>query len=153
MNAITVPKNPPTATMGIRTSSSPIRSSRPRSLARSDPLALAVLREQPLGEVHALSELRQLAPHGLELLVERRLVFGELGWDIAATGRRALAADPVGQRAADRRERHRDARAAPENEDESQDVFHTPDRKSTRLNSSHLVISYAVFCLKKKNEK
>src|SRR5256885_10002180 len=26
------------------------------------------------------------------------------------------------------------------------------DRKSTRLNSSHLVISYAVFCLKKKTE-
>src|SRR5438034_4245243 len=26
-----------------------------------------------------------------------------------------------------------------------------PDRKSTRLNSSHTVISYAVFCLKKKN--
>src|SRR2546426_2999806 len=26
----------------------------------------------------------------------------------------------------------------------------TADRKSTRLNSSHLVISYAVFCLKKK---
>src|SRR5256885_16100689 len=33
------------------------------------------------------------------------------------------------------------------------DVFHVDqlqDRKSTRLNSSHLVISYAVFCLKKK---
>src|ERR1039457_1601290 len=30
-------------------------------------------------------------------------------------------------------------------------MTHTPrgDRKSTRLNSSHLVISYAVFCLKK----
>src|SRR5256885_3391126 len=27
-----------------------------------------------------------------------------------------------------------------------------PDRKSTRLNSSHLVISYAVFCLKKKKQ-
>src|SRR2546426_8928885 len=27
------------------------------------------------------------------------------------------------------------------------------DRKSTRLNSSHLVISYAVFCLKKKNKR
>src|SRR5437899_9064802 len=27
-----------------------------------------------------------------------------------------------------------------------------PDRKSTRLNSSHLGISYAVFCLKKKNQ-
>src|SRR5207249_11870516 len=28
-----------------------------------------------------------------------------------------------------------------------------PDRKSTRLNSSHVSISYAVFCLKKKNKK
>src|SRR5207253_1801793 len=28
---------------------------------------------------------------------------------------------------------------------------HPPDRKSTRLNSSHVAISYAVFCLKKKN--
>src|SRR5256885_8669957 len=27
------------------------------------------------------------------------------------------------------------------------------DRKSTRLNSSHLVISYAVFCLKKKTKQ
>src|SRR2546426_7540081 len=30
---------------------------------------------------------------------------------------------------------------------------HEGDRKSTRLNSSHLVISYAVFCLKKKKIK
>src|SRR2546426_3696898 len=29
---------------------------------------------------------------------------------------------------------------------------HERDRKSTRLNSSHLVISYAVFCLKKKKK-
>src|SRR5256885_3805085 len=29
-------------------------------------------------------------------------------------------------------------------------IDHHQDRKSTRLNSSHLVISYAVFCLKKK---
>src|SRR3712207_8830184 len=29
--------------------------------------------------------------------------------------------------------------------------FNTEDRKSTRLNSSHANISYAVFCLKKKN--
>src|ERR1035438_297355 len=28
-------------------------------------------------------------------------------------------------------------------------TYHHPDRKSTRLNSSHLGISYAVFCLKK----
>src|SRR5256885_5685603 len=33
--------------------------------------------------------------------------------------------------------------------------IHSPreDRKSTRLNSSHLVISYAVFCLKKKKKE
>src|SRR5688500_19876897 len=43
-----------------------------------------------------------------------------------------VAAAPVRRR----RRRHRAARS---------------DRKSTRLNSSHLVISYAVFCLKKKN--
>src|SRR5438034_2473265 len=30
------------------------------------------------------------------------------------------------------------------------DLTLAPDRKSTRLNSSHTVISYAVFCLKKK---
>src|SRR5207244_10399596 len=29
---------------------------------------------------------------------------------------------------------------------------HVLDRKSTRLNSSHQIISYAVFCLKKKNK-
>src|SRR5438552_13487639 len=30
-------------------------------------------------------------------------------------------------------------------------AFRSRDRKSTRLNSSHQIISYAVFCLKKKN--
>src|SRR5690554_7772225 len=30
-------------------------------------------------------------------------------------------------------------------------LLHKKDRKSTRLNSSHVRISYAVFCLKKKN--
>src|SRR2546426_8245832 len=33
------------------------------------------------------------------------------------------------------------------------DVHEKADRKSTRLNSSHLVISYAVFCLKKKKNQ
>src|SRR2546426_8548320 len=32
------------------------------------------------------------------------------------------------------------------------DLIDEIDRKSTRLNSSHLVISYAVFCLKKKKK-
>src|SRR3989454_4457418 len=37
-------------------------------------------------------------------------------------------------------------------EDEAR-ALRLQDRKSTRLNSSHLVISYAVFCLKKKKKK
>src|SRR2546426_12479696 len=39
--------------------------------------------------------------------------------------------------------------------DHRHQIFGSPartDRKSTRLNSSHLVISYAVFCLKKKKK-
>src|SRR2546430_9338879 len=35
----------------------------------------------------------------------------------------------------------------------ARDAGHAEDRKSTRLNSSHSQISYAVFCLKKKNYK
>src|SRR2546426_8034247 len=50
--------------------------------------------------------------------------------------RRGLSDDEIGERV-------RDALAL---------VDLTGDRKSTRLNSSHLVISYAVFCLKKKKK-
>src|SRR5687768_17840845 len=45
-----------------------------------------------------------------------------------------------------RRRAHREKDAA------LADEQHPGDRKSTRLNSSHGYISYAVFCLKKKNE-
>src|SRR5690625_6850409 len=40
------------------------------------------------------------------------------------------------------------------NSDQAPDVleYNKGDRKSTRLNSSHVAISYAVFCLKKKNQ-
>src|SRR5947208_4668649 len=43
-------------------------------------------------------------------------------------------------------ERHRNAEIIAR-----RDIAGTADRKSTRLNSSHQIISYAVFCLKKKN--
>src|SRR5438552_13922472 len=41
----------------------------------------------------------------------------------------------------------------PKNQTDLRDhgTFFSVDRKSTRLNSSHQIISYAVFCLKKKN--
>src|SRR5256885_13107555 len=41
----------------------------------------------------------------------------------------------------------------PFNEEELLNLVERIDRKSTRLNSSHLLISYAVFCLKKKNKE
>src|SRR2546430_9163193 len=37
--------------------------------------------------------------------------------------------------------------------DITDELFKARDRKSTRLNSSHSQISYAVFCLKKKNKQ
>src|SRR3712207_8419725 len=49
----------------------------------------------------------------------------------------------------DRRER-RDGELLVAVQDPDDDPRHAEDRKSTRLNSSHANISYAVFCLKKK---
>src|SRR5438067_4404880 len=49
-----------------------------------------------------------------------------------------------------RRRRHRPDRA--EAVPEADRAQRVRDRKSTRLNSSHVSISYAVFCLKKKNK-
>src|SRR4051812_49722005 len=47
------------------------------------------------------------------------------------------------------------ARAEPEARGlgDGDDELLAPDRKSTRLNSSHMSISYAVFCLKKKKKQ
>src|SRR3712207_7790245 len=56
--------------------------------------------------------------------------------------RRAPSLEPLAQ--------HAERRARVVLEDEEARGAHGPDRKSTRLNSSHANISYAVFCLKKK---
>src|SRR3712207_8386784 len=53
----------------------------------------------------------------------------------------------VALRAGQHVERHLEAAHA----ERADDVARGGDRKSTRLNSSHANISYAVFCLKKKN--
>src|SRR2546430_8185974 len=66
---------------------------------------------------------------------------------------RSVDDSPLGRRhdAGDRRERGRLARAVPAEERDG--LAGEEDRKSTRLNSSHSQISYAVFCLKKKKTK
>src|SRR2546426_8740854 len=62
------------------------------------------------------------------------------------SARKGKKAEPRGERRRSGRQVHR-----------AEEPLHrrriSADRKSTRLNSSHLVISYAVFCLKKKKKK
>src|SRR5438034_6387368 len=60
---------------------------------------------------------------------------------------RSHEARPAAGQADDRSRRRRSARERP-----APDGRAAEDRKSTRLNSSHTVISYAVFCLKKKKK-
>src|SRR5438132_10377112 len=59
----------------------------------------------------------------------------------------------VRQRPEVRREHHADHRSVCTSTESTAGRSRTIDRKSTRLNSSHTVISYAVFCLKKKKKK
>src|SRR2546426_4969084 len=59
---------------------------------------------------------------------------------------RRVRADAVGSRP--RGDQRESPEAVPRSDADGQGLCQ--DRKSTRLNSSHLVISYAVFCLKKK---
>src|SRR5436309_10821801 len=66
-----------------------------------------------------------------------------------ATPRRA---DPGSRRLRRSRVRRR-AHPWSRGRDRSRGGRHGRDRKSTRLNSSHVKISYAVFCLKKKKKK
>src|SRR5688572_31187542 len=61
---------------------------------------------------------------------------------------RAGRADPRPGRIEDHRPAHEE-----EADRRPEQVRDDADRKSTRLNSSHSQISYAVFCLKKKNDK
>src|SRR5438552_7307900 len=51
------------------------------------------------------------------------------------------------------RERERNADQGQERRQGFGEIAPVEDRKSTRLNSSHQIISYAVFCLKKKKKK
>src|SRR5256885_7806630 len=84
------------------------------------------------------SEHRGDAPVDLDLALRRRhgpgnqLEQGALAGAVSAHDAERLAAVDVERNAAQRPEL----------------AVVRPDRKSTRLNSSHLVISYAVFCLK-----
>src|SRR5690606_42141485 len=73
-------------------------------------------------------------------------------WVRRASGRRR-AGDRPGARERHQGLRAPDRRAVPGRQDGDRwrvERIHGIDRKSTRLNASHVIISYAVFCLKKK---
>src|SRR5690348_17508194 len=76
--------------------------------------------------------------------VIRRAEAADLGEVIVATDSEPIqaAVEKAGARALMTRADHASG---------SDRIFEALDRKSTRLNSSHPSISYAVFCLKKKN--
>src|SRR3712207_6966462 len=70
-------------------------------------------------------------------------------WRCSTLGSTALGRPIPGELSRD--DHPRDGRAA--FEQLAEELLRGRDRKSTRLNSSHANISYAVFCLKKKNNK
>src|SRR5436190_3203117 len=81
----------------------------------------------------------------------------ELRHAIMRSGERELALDLLSARARRYGVRQRMLRSVRRGREFARHIAHVAmrswtDRKSTRLNSSHTVISYAVFCLKKKNK-
>src|SRR3712207_9021493 len=73
----------------------------------------------------------------------------------ALRGEHVREAGKAGELAVGRPHEDRDERDAADGEKKvlHQSTLRSRDRKSTRLNSSHANISYAVFCLKKKKKK
>src|SRR5439155_8161876 len=77
------------------------------------------------------------------------------GSDIGTTGRSGSVRTATGLRAAaeSRAAERKKAQERRRREEQARKAAAKADRKSTRLNSSHVAISYAVFCLKKKKKK
>src|SRR5439155_21194755 len=76
-------------------------------------------------------------------------LFRSRGFRSPLDGRRAVRSHGGGPRCAGESPKPGEARVGPAGDHDA----HGTDRKSTRLNSSHVAISYAVFCLKKKKKK
>src|SRR3712207_6890880 len=86
----------------------------------------------------ATTEIYTLSLHDALPICHRELAVEDVGRVVGHVPRRREALRELALRG-----RHRSARPVPGDR----------DRKSTRLNSSHANISYAVFCLKKKKSK
>src|SRR5205809_344403 len=137
------------------------------STTNSAPSAITVAARQQLGVVLQLPEQRDRFLHGARgVVIERgcvhrdRLLFvgGRDGlpdlrrreWHVEV--RDAKGSERVEHGTGHRRGRRDGAGLASALDAQRVDGARRRDRKSTRLNSSHGYISYAVFCLKKKNK-
>src|SRR5262245_62656000 len=112
----------------------------------------ATARSEATGAQRAMANHAHHTPHGQELaalsLAALGVVYGDIGTSPLYAMSECLSSSPL--------KPHAIAPVADGRYDPSQVLgvlslfFWALDRKSTRLNSSHLGISYAVFCLKKK---
>src|SRR5205807_3975121 len=121
------------------------------------------LGDPELEPVHVEDTLDAAPVRGAETVADGGEIDGAVGHEPLAVGElreTGLADDHLGARAlepAAHRLAEAEARCRGDRLDRVRPVRpyrrRGRDRKSTRLNSSHLVISYAVFCLKKKNKR
>src|SRR5256885_13184594 len=95
-----------------------------------------MIRHPPRSTLFPYTTLSRSGEQAVERAFEVATVVGDCLGDVGKHRRRHVKARV-----------HQPSRRQPRLEDFEPQI----DRKSTRLNSSHLVISYAVFCLKKKN--
>src|SRR3989442_5871485 len=108
------------------------------------------LSNHDLADVDALHVAFRIAHAPAHVRVEREPQVPDQHLAVAALGQRtALDAEIVFAHRALRAARQHDAPVFHLQRSEAREV----DRKSTRLNSSHVRISYAVFCLKKKKKQ
>src|SRR5439155_25299710 len=77
---------------------------------------------------HPLRELRHLAPHRLELLLDRLLLLGELSPQLAGLGLVTPAADALGERLADRGDSEQEQRPTTKNEHDRENAFDVHDQ-------------------------
>src|SRR5688500_17379127 len=109
--------------------------------------SLVALLIRSWGEGSGLAENAPLIPSIFLVGDRKQSIYGFRDADVAVMDEAGAFVDALRVDHDSRRAISKSFRAVPQLLGFANDVL---DRKSTRLNSSHLVISYAVFCLKKK---
>src|SRR3989442_12758457 len=125
----------------VRSHSAACGSMRVRANSRARSTIWRCVSERPVAsiaiDIETAAALPPQPPRGHHLPEQRRrpvLVVAQIAMQHVENREAHIEPDQVGER------------------ERSERMIHPQDRKSTRLNSSHVRISYAVFCLKKKKQ-